>query len=62
VPGWFVTQIYHSPMRRSAREVLHHAVGEYNAGYRPDDDGCADLEDQWEPPILPASGADWLWT
>ncbi|BFU47655.1 hypothetical protein KRMM14A1004_58920 [Krasilnikovia sp. MM14-A1004] len=61
VPAWFVTQIYHSPMRRSSRDVLRRAVGEYNAGFRADDDGCADLEDRWEPPVLPASGADWLW-
>ncbi|MGK5681774.1 hypothetical protein [Actinoplanes sp. URMC 104] len=55
-PG-FEHTIYHTPMRRTARDVLHRARGEYNAGHRPGDD---DLEDRWEPPLLPANNAVWL--
>jgi hypothetical protein len=49
--------IYHNPMRRSARDVLARARGEYNAGHRPGDDN---IEDSWEPSILPANNAAWL--
>ncbi|MBU2669293.1 hypothetical protein KOI35_37855 [Actinoplanes bogorensis] len=55
-PG-FEHQIYHSPMRRTARDVLHRARGEYNAGHRPGDD---DIEDSWEPPLPAANNAIWL--
>ena len=50
--------IYHSPMRRSARDGLTRARGEYHAGHRPGDD---DLEDRWKPPLRPANNAVWLW-
>lgn len=58
VPGWFVNHVYHAPMRRSARDTLHRAAGEWNAGYRPGDDN---VEDRWEPPVLYARSAAWLW-
>jgi hypothetical protein len=48
-------------MRRAARHVLRRAAAEYNAGWRPDDPACADLEDGWEPPVLPQRGADRDW-
>jgi hypothetical protein len=49
--------VFHNPMRRSARDVLHRAAGEYNAGHRPADN---DIEDRWEPPTLSPSGAEYL--
>jgi hypothetical protein len=53
----FLRDIYHSPMRRTARDVLRRAAGEYNAGYRPGGIACDDLEDAWEPEILPDNNA-----
>jgi hypothetical protein len=61
VPAWFRRQVHHAPMRRAARDVLHGAAREYNAGYRPDDDTHLDLEDAWEPPTRHHRSAAQLW-
>jgi hypothetical protein len=60
-PRAFANGLYAIPMRRMAREALHAALREYNAGYRAGDEAHPNLEDRWEPPLLPDNNADWMW-